>query len=263
MNTLKRAKEALWAKSGLGHDKDGYVDCPDANLLDGVPPTLIKDDYDGGSGQEWLGKIRAIHSSSALVANSFGRWKLTPSSLTILGRSGFAAPKLEAKCPSGLGGTPPNLDALLTSNDTIIGIESKLLEPLTPKVPAFSSSYKRDRLPLCEDGWWRLLEEVKTWPASHLDAAQLIKHYLGLRNQFPKGKTVILLYLFWKPLNADSFDEYKKHADHLAVFKRRVKDSPAVQFESMDYLSLWESWETYPKLANHAKLMKDRYAVAI
>ena len=42
----------------------------------------------------------------------------------------------------------------------------------------------------------------------HLDAAQLIKHYLGLRNTFP-GRDVTLLNLFWKPANAADFPEFR------------------------------------------------------
>ncbi len=38
----------------------------------------------------------------------------------------------------------------------------------------------------------------------HLDAAQLIKHYLGLPNTFP-GRDVTLLYLFWEPADAADF----------------------------------------------------------
>ncbi|OPY86312.1 MAG: hypothetical protein A4E72_01701 [Syntrophus sp. PtaU1.Bin208] len=131
MNTVSRAKDALWKKSGLAHNPKGYVEDPRLNLISGVTPEMIKTDYRGGSGQEWMAKIRAIHSSAALTANVFGRWKIAPDKLKLLGFSGFCSLKLEAKCRTGLGGTPPNLDVLLQSSNVIIGIESKLLEPLT------------------------------------------------------------------------------------------------------------------------------------
>ena len=63
MSTIERAKHALWKKSGLSHDKNGYVDDPWKDLVDGVRAEMIESDYCAGSGQEWLGKIRAIHSS--------------------------------------------------------------------------------------------------------------------------------------------------------------------------------------------------------
>ena len=70
MYTVDRAKEALWRKSGLPHDADGYVANPERNLVSDVTPDMIKTDSDKGSGQEWRFKIRAIHSSAALAANT-------------------------------------------------------------------------------------------------------------------------------------------------------------------------------------------------
>lgn len=263
MNTVDRAKHALWKKSGLPHDPRGYVEDAGLNLVSGVIPEMIKTDYCDGSGQEWLAKIRAIHSSAALAANTFGRWKTGPGKLKLLGVSGFQSLKLEAQCRTGLGGTPPNLDVLLQSSDIVVGIESKLLEPLTPTKPHFSPSYSRDRLPLCEEPWWNLLEQVQHWPPAHLDAAQLVKHYLGLRKQFPTGQKVFLLYLIWKPLNAAQIAEYSRHEENMDKFRSAISESGAVQFIPMDYLQLWESWSGDADLAEHADLLKQRYCVEI
>ena len=263
MNTIDRAKRALWKQSGLPHDRRGYVTHPEENLISGVTPDMIKADYDKGRGQEWHSKIRAIHSSAALAANTFGRWKSDPARLTFANAAGFASPKLEAQCPSGLRGAPPNLDVLLESTETVIGIESKLLEPLTPTAPKFSASYSRDRLPHCEDAWWALLERVRQWPAAHLDAAQLIKHYLGLRKQFSSGKRVLLVYLFWKPLNACKFEEYSRHAEDLEEFRCAVEGGKSVRFMSLNYLQLWDAWEKDSHMADHARNLKDRYCVEI
>jgi hypothetical protein len=263
MNIVDRAKQALWKKAGLPHDKKGYAADSQVNLIPGVTTDMIQADYDNGSGKEWLSKIRAIHSSAALVANTFGQWKTKPSQLTFLNVTGFNLVRLEAQCRSGLGGTPPNLDVLLQSQDTVFGIESKLLEPLTQKMPHFAASYSRKRLPLCEDAWWSLLEEVRQWPPAHLDAAQLIKHYLGLRKQFYGIQKVVLVYLFWKPLNAGSIVEYSRHEEDLQKFRSSVENAMGVQFISLDYLQLWDMWEKNEQMAGHVKLLKDRYCVEI
>jgi len=262
MTIVDRAKRALWKKSGIEHEK-GYLEKSEMNLLPGVTPEMIKDDYLKGSGNEWEKKFRAIHSSAALAANTFGRWKIDPALFTFAGCTGFDKLELEAKCPTGLGGTPPNLDVLLQSTDTVIGIESKFLEPLKLTVPKFSTSYSRDRLPLCDDIWWELLEQVRQSSASHLDKAQLIKHYLGLRKNFPNYKNVSLIYIFWKPFDADDFDEYARHAEDLEKFRNAVQHSRTIQFMSLDYLQLWDSWEKDKNMAQHAKLLKDRYCVNI
>jgi len=263
MTIVDTAKQALWKKSGLAPDHKGYVTDIERNLLPGVTREMIEEEYKGGSGHELNGKFRAVHSSAALAANTFGRWKTEPALLTFAGYTGFDKLALEAKCPTGLGGTPPNLDVLLKSTDTLIGIESKFLEPLKLTVPKFSTSYSRDRLPLCDDIWWDLLEQVRKSSASHLDAAQLIKHYLGLRKKSSDYKNVLLVYIFWKPLNADEFEEYTRHAEALETFQRKVQNSETIRFMSLDYLQLWDAWEKDRKMAEHARLLKDRYCVEI
>lgn len=263
MTIVHRAKNALWNKSGLPHDCKGYVTDAHLNLVAGVTSEMIKGDFASGSGQEWLSKIRAIHSSSALAANTFGRWKSDPSKLTFGKVSDFDPPRLEAKCPTGLHGTPPNLDVLLESLDTVFGIESKFLEPLKLTVPKISVSYSRKKLPLCEDAWWTLLERVRQGPPSHLDAAQLIKHYLGLRKRFPEGKKVCLVYLYWKPVNYSDIIEYSRHAEDLEKFQSSVESAKAISFMALDYLELWDSWEKDKNMAEHAKVLKNRYCVEI
>jgi hypothetical protein len=105
-------------------DQQGYVLEVKDNLVEGVDADLIKRDYENGSGQEWDRKIRAVHSSAALAANTFGFFKDKRDVLEHMGARGFSCPRLEAKCPSGLRGTPPNLDVLLESNQDVIGVES-------------------------------------------------------------------------------------------------------------------------------------------
>jgi hypothetical protein len=266
MDICDRAKHALWQKANLLHDAKGYVADVQQNLVPGVMLDMIKEDFSQGSGDELARKMRAIHSSSALAANTFGRWNPDPSTLQFLEHSGFDSIRFEAKCPTGLGGTPPNLDVLLKRSDTVIGIESKMLEPLQASKKAhFSKSYSRDRLPQCEESWWQLLEEVRQWPPSRFDSAQIIKHYLGLRKQYASDCKVFLVYLFWKPLNAESIPEYLQHAEDIERFRREIPENGEVRFIPMDYLALWESWEkaSDPVLANHARILQQRYCIEV
>jgi len=266
---VDRAKNTLWEKSGLLHNTKGYVADVQSNLIDKSTREMIESDYRNGSGNEWEKKIRAIHSSAALAANTFGRWKNDPGKLKILGRSGFESIQMEAKCPTGLKGTPPNLDVLLKSESrkVVIGVESKFLEPLTPKPekPEFSKSYSSKKIDsLWEKPWKDLFDEVSHWPASHLDIAQLIKHYLGLRKQYQDGWQVYLLYIYWKPLNADVFPEYLEHERDIdRVKKIVVGNGSKVQFQTMDYLQLWQLWAKDADLAKYAGSLQKRYRVKI
>lgn len=263
---VNRAKSALWEKSALLHpDAKGYVADVQSNLITGLTREMIESDYRNGSGNEWEKKIRAIHSSAALAANTFGRWKNDPGKLKILGQLGFESIQMEAKCPTGLKGTPPNLDVLLKSESrkVVVGVESKFLEPLTPKPPEFSGSYLSKEKEF-EKPWKSLFDEVRQWPASRLDIAQLIKHYLGLRKQYQDGWQVYLLYIYWKPLNADVFPEYLEHERDIdRVKKIIVGGGSKVQFQTMDYLQLWQSWAEDADLAKHARSLQERYCVNI
>jgi hypothetical protein len=185
--TIQRAKKGLWNRyrelnPDIKVDPRGYVKKSEMgrNLLQPEWMGLIRKDYEEGGGKELDQKFRAVHSSAALVANHFAPFKREPSQLVMLGRIGFSRPTLEKKLPSGLHGTPPNLDVFLENknNNSCIAIESKLLETLSLKRPHFSSSYKKERLRHCEPQWWDFIESAPNASKAYLDTAQLVKHYL-------------------------------------------------------------------------------------
>ncbi len=240
---------------------------PECNLIEGVYIEDIQDDLDNGSGNELKGKFRAVHSSSALAANTFGFFKKTGNArhLTLNGMSGFTKPKLEKKLPTGLGGTPPNLDVFLENETTVIGLESKFLEHITPKSAKFSGSYDQKEKLSVEDCWWNLLQNLKDDPSNrgHLDVAQLIKHYLGLRKQYAgKGKQVILIYLFWEPENWQDFPAFRTHRSEVNEFQGTVSNSE-VEFRSQSYPELWSDWTDHPSLKDHLARLGARYRILI
>ena len=244
-------------------DDHGYATRPEANLLPGVRLDDVRADLEQGSGNELEGKFRAPHSSSALAVNVFGPWRLRPETLPLLGRSGFSALRFERQCPTGLGGIPPNLDLLVEGPAAAIGIESKFLEILVPKKPKFAETYRRDTLPQMEPSWAALMDALKAGPEQYLDAAQLVRHYLGLRNQ-PEfaGRKIVLLYLFWEPENWNEFPEYRHHRAELEAFAERVEDSK-VEFRWMSYPELWAQWEKRGVDPDHLRDVRRRYLLRI
>jgi len=265
-----RAKQALWDRyrklsANISVDAKGYIENPEKNLLQPELMEFIRADYKKGGGKELEQKFRAVHSSAALVANHFARFKKEPHYLTIASQSGFDIPIFEKQLPTGLRGIPPNLDVFLENRDFYIAIESKLLETLSPKKPHFSTSYSKDRLPHCEPQWLALIESASNAPEGYLDTAQLVKHYLGLVYHLKENKInkrPILLYLYWKPVNASEIEEYQKHDQEVKEFKDMVTGS-SVEFISMSYPELWEAWSKEPSLADHAKKLMERYFVRI
>jgi hypothetical protein len=193
-----------WARSkGLKPDIRGYLPQVDANLF-----AILSADTEkafrvaGGNeltdGPDGRAKMRALHSSSALVCNVFEHWRTNPAAVS----RAFAIPhtiakiQFEAKLHTGLGGTPPTLDLLLVASEKLAwGVESKFTEPFQskPKKNLFSSSYFKVAgglwnsrgLPRCE----ALVRSLHAGQIAffYLDAAQLLKHTLGIRSGYRDG----------------------------------------------------------------------------
>ncbi|MGD9783026.1 MAG: hypothetical protein AB7V14_12885 [Kiritimatiellia bacterium] len=267
LSTAERAKKAIQRRfseiAAEQLDDRGYAASSELNLLPGVRMEDVRADLAQGSGQELDGKFRAAHSSSALAVNAFGPWRKNPQALSLLGKTGFDFLQFEKQCPTGLGGIPPNLDLVVAGTDTVIGVESKFLEILAPKPPKFADSYSRENLPQMEPSWWYLMNALKAGPDQYLDAAQLVRHYLGLRNQPEfQGKKIVLLYVFWEPENWRDFPEYRRHREELAAFQEQVKDS-AVTFIWTTYPELWDQWTALGLSPDHVKELRKRYGLSI
>jgi hypothetical protein len=266
-STAERARQAIRRRyndiSPVTLDDRGYAVRAELNLVPGVRMDDIRADFAQGSGNELEGKFRAAHSSSALAANTFGPWRKNPQPLCLMGTPGYEFLQFEKQCPTGLGGIPPNLDLLAAGPGIVVGVESKFLEFLSPKPPKFAASYTRENLPQMEECWATWMEALKDGPPQHLDAAQLVRHYLGLRNQPEfQGKRIVLLYLFWEPENWADFPEYRRHREELAAFYDHVKDSD-VAFTWMTYPDLWRLWEYLGLYPDHLREIRRRYLLAI
>jgi hypothetical protein len=155
----------------------------------------IEADLGGKGGSELVGradrraKFHAAHSSAALAANTFGPFLREHTAVPIGGRVYQGQAALETECRTGLRGTPPTLDFLVDGPE-ILAVESKLLETLSRHVACFKDGYADAMKPL-HPSWrkeyGRLAEDPTRY--RYLDAAQLIKHYLGLRATYP-GRSV-------------------------------------------------------------------------
>jgi len=172
-------------------------------------------------------KMRALISSSALAVNFFDAWR--DASSAVLGRAlGVETPVVSLRFeykpenyPVGPGS--PNLDLLLTlAGGHRVAIESKFAEPfrspgddalLSPKYfPAQSRLWDIAGLPRAQQLAGQLSAR---W--EYLDAAQLLKHMLGLANDGEIPCT--LLYLWYDtglPDAAAHRSEITRFADLIA-----------------------------------------------
>jgi hypothetical protein len=206
-------QQRRWAKShGLAPDSRGYLATVEANLFKPMSASA-RADFERGDGAELAetarrpAKMRALHSSAALVVNVFDHFvRVNPAPL--LNALGIASEpgariSFEARLPTGLPGNPPNLDvALKLASGSVVGIESKFTEWLTPKAKnkaAFKSKYfegaqlwRDTGLPKCQTLAAGLQSRNERF--RFLDAPQLLKHVLGLARQYPGKFALYYLY---------------------------------------------------------------------
>lgn len=182
-------------------------------FLPGVPEALIREVYGHAAGNEIAsGKFASPQSSAALAANGFGWFlerpgecPLFPSIADLAGPVREVAIERELRFPWS-GGRHPWLDAVLWTDSHVIGVESKRYEPFRDsKVAELADAYDRDVWGEGMAGWCARRDLLRAEPRryKHLDAAQLVKHALGLATESTRsGLSPVLVYLYAEPIDA-------------------------------------------------------------
>lgn len=165
------------------------------------------------------------------------------------------------------GGRHPCLDALVVSEDEIVGVESKRYEPYRAKARSgFSAAFDRD----VWDGlpeWSALRRELSSGKADfrYVDAVQLVKHALGLAAEAKRrGTSARLVYLFAEPITwpdgrTVSQQSHVAHRAEAELLSQRVR-SDAVPLIALDYKALLDRWKmaAHP-VAVHAKAVLENF----
>lgn len=259
-----RVRAALARQFPGEKHRNGYVDWPEDNLVSGVRLEQFEEDLRKGDGGELRMKFCAIHSSAALAVNCFACFKDRPEDLFLLGDRGGVSVEFEKQMCIVPGRRPSNLDVWIDRGSSVVAIESKFLEYFTPKKPEFAELYKTME-PLAEPCWWSVCERAWNGDSQHLDIAQLVKHYFGLKrfqNAGAHAPHLVLLYLFWEPTNWQDFNECQQHHDDLDRLADQVATS-SIEFRRMTYPELWQEWMAIPELREHARNLRARYEVRI
>jgi hypothetical protein len=191
-----------------------------------------------------------------------------PGRLNLLGFSGFDEACFEKTLPTGLLGTPPHLDFYALGSKHCVCVESKFLEPLWPKSAKFAASYEGAVESLAEDSWAAVYRDLTSNPEKYkyLDAAQLVKHYLGMRNSLAQVEAeLILLYVYWEPTNVEELEAFIRHREEIANLATAVEQSQ-IRFITRSYPQLWATWRnsfTWEHQAQHVSHLEDRYAFSL
>ena len=147
-------------------------------------------------------------------------------------------------------------------------IESKFLEPLWPKDAKFADSYQGAIDSLAEPKWAAVYVELKANPRlfKFLDAAQLVKHYLGMRKTLGSVKTEqALLYVYWEPVNASDIEEFCRHRDEVSRLTEALGGGQ-MKFIARSYRQLWAEWRDRSNWAGkeaHLYYLEQRYSFSI
>lgn len=221
------------------------------------------------------GKFESLESSAALVANAFGFFLDRPHDLPALPGVVLRGAPMEISLERCLhfpwkGGLHPWLDVVIETDCELIGIESKRFEPFrTRKGPEFSDAYLRPVWGAYMERYKRLRDRIIADEAgfSMLDAAQLVKHALGVRTQAAKrGKQPLLIYLHaepvtWpdgRPIDVAAIKTHRKEAEEFGSFVA----GDEVAFYRIDYQTLLTGWSrsSVSDIAEHASAVASAFS---
>ena len=240
-----RDAQIAWARSqGLSIDDKGYVDDVEDNLWKPLS-AHARAAFERGAGSELESHMKALHSSSALVANFFDYWTDRDKALLLsalgIDTDDIQSLDFEARFPTGLGGAPPHLDVAITlESGAVIGVESKFTEYLirsTKGKSSFEPSYfppsgglwASKGLPACQ----LFAEELRSQQNQFefLDPWQLLKHALGLATS--SGPDFSLWYLYYDCLGERS----EAHKTEIQSFANRVGED--IRFKALTYQEVY------------------------
>jgi restriction endonuclease-like protein len=196
-----------------------------------LPADLILKCYQDAGGDEIRsGKFANPESSACLVANAFGFFLDKPEILSlpapkvIPGGARTVSLEKQMRFP-WTGGDHPWLDVAITTEDTLIGIESKRYEPFRDKkIATFSDAYLRPIWGSAMAPYEKMRDELTSGQRrfDFLNAVQLVKHAFGLRTQANKqGKTAKLVYLYAEPKAYPL--AINKHREEVRAFAKDIR----------------------------------------
>lgn len=214
---------------------------------------------------ELRARLARPETVGALVAASFLPWIAHPDALPLAGILGFRELHFDARCPTGVRGTPPIMDFMASGSAGVVGVVACLFGYLGHRPQRLTSAYAALEVPAGLSPWAAYLrsgaEELARF--RHVDAAAVAKLAVGLGRIFA-GRPARLLYLFLEPEGAEALPCFARHRAELRHLADAT-DAGALRFVPMSFHELWASWqvETVPKTVRGiAAELARRYAVA-
>lgn len=271
-------RDRLGQLTGDGLDRAGRLTREEHAVVPTVPASARSaalDDVRAGDGSELREpKDPSLHprffsarSSCALAVNAFGFWRSDPSTLVVGAARDFQDLRFESKFPidGAKGRIPPNVDVYAAGPCGHVAIESKLLEYLSPAKPfVLAEAYQGALVTLSHRSWRVRAEDLRENPTEFCSfgAAQIVKHYLGIKSA--RLSNARLIYLYWQPLDHANYPAFARHRQEIEVFSAGLTD-PDVTFGALDYSTLLAEWAEAGTAAtrSHVEAVRARYSVAL
>jgi hypothetical protein len=211
-------------------------------------------------------RIHSLTSSAAIVVNVFAYWRDRPNA-ALVAALGFEAGEgvaltFEEPLPTELPGEPPFADvALRWPNGDLVPIESKFTEwlvrrPLNKRVfkdkyfPEGLGIWSAAALPRCQELAEDLQEGSERF--KFLNAAQLVKHALGLRKLGQRRLAVVYLHYDWPGREAEV------HRSELERLRQRLAGE--VDLRVLTYQQLYAALRTEPGIdGDYLDYLAQRY----
>lgn len=212
-------------------------------------------------------RLRAsVDDPLALTANCFLPWSHNATGLRLGALGEFEELRFAARCPTGIRGTPPQTDLLLSGSHGVAGVVTRVTEHLTTPKTRIAGGYDQQFREPHLAAWQELLAELRASPVAFqlVDAVALAKHAVGLSRTFP-GQMINLVYLFWEPQDVGVHPVFAAHRKEVEALRQRVAAS-GVPILPMSVRELWTGWlQTNPGagLRDHVTALDSRYSVAI
>jgi hypothetical protein len=243
-------RQRRWADSaGLAFDARGFLREHNRNVRVPLDAAVLEELARGSElepGNLRPARMWSLCSSAALVANFFAPWRECPNrpllqSLDLKGAD--ARVSFEEPLSTGLEGDPPTADvALRLDTGALIAIESKFCEWLVRR-PRNKAVFKPKYFPIDVPVWANaglprcqaLAEDIEGGRERFklLNAAQLLKHALGLAISAPRESELMYLYYHWPCREAGL------HAAEVVRFAARVAGD--LRFRAMTYQAAFDS----------------------
>ena len=241
---------------------DGRLKSPARALIPGIDESLLPK---GPSGVDGV-RLRQADGPAALTLNTFINWVRQPQLMRLAGETGFRELRFDARCPTGIRGTPPLLELIAGNERTVVAVTARCADYLSLRPRKLASAYDRVTPSLSSAPWLGLLPLIRSEPSPfrYVDTAGLLKHAVGLSQTFP-NRPVKLAYLYWEPVNAAQYPAFAEHRAELSMLADRVAGS-SVTLVAQSFDELWSEWQSQLEpdwLRGMVTRLKARYSVAI